>query len=208
MARKTRKQANKAKGIFSIPELRRSFEHVEYFLFKKLKSNEPKSQIVKDVQAEWKKIFLKPLDKSSAEAYVDYVISRQSNRRKTLKKGGALPLSGSSLDHITRAGVYIQPAAIPPNAYGNIVDYVSKGFWNPEIAQQYDPVPGQTHYPTSVPVGMGDNTVQFGHKGGKRRTLRRGGASVPSGVIQDYQDMFYGKRLNMSPDQTQRPPHF
>ncbi len=213
-----RSSKHKSEGIYSIPELRRSFEHVEEFLHKKAHSKEPHANIVKDFQTEWKKVFHKEIDKKSAEAYVDHVLLQAKTHGRTLRhkthkhKGGAAPIAGAPLDYTTRAGLYPSPGQIPPNAYGDILEYVSKGFWNPEPAQQYDPVPGQTHYVTSVPKGMGDNTVNFSAKGGKRqsRKLKKSGgtrlipATVPPSILQDAEDMFYGKQVGPSPDQTQR----
>jgi hypothetical protein len=237
--RRTRKYRNKKteNGIFTIPELRRSFEHIEGFLHRKLKSKASKSEIVKDLQKEWKRVFLRDLDHNSAEAYVEHVMhhshshSHSHKRRGTLKstRGGAAPIAGAPLDYTTRAGIYTQPAAIPPAAYGNILEYVSKGFWNPEQAHQYDPVPGQTRYVTSTPVGMGDNTFMKGGQRGKKdkrggtRKLRRGGglaalidqgitkmvsSTSPPGIIQDMQDMWKGKTVGPSPDFTQVKPNY
>jgi hypothetical protein len=215
MVNKTRKNKHKSKeGIQSIPELRRCFEHIEDYTFKGVKSGIPKEKLLKDFQKEWKKVFHKELDNKSADAYIDHLLKSPQNRRKThKKKGGAQPISGAPLDYTTRAGLYTEPGAIPPNAYGNILEYVSKGFWNPEQSHSYDPVPGQTHYVTSTPQGMGDNTVHF--KGGKRATrkLRKGGmrlipSSVPAGILQDAQDSMLGRELGSSPDQTQRHPYY
>ena len=217
MVQKTRKRKYKNEGAMTIPELRRSFEHIESFIDDKQNSREPKDKIITEFRKEWEKVFNRELDKKSAEAFVEHSVKyKKTSRRKTLKKhrGGAEPLQGAPLDYTTRPGIYIQPAAIPPNAYGNILEYVSKGFWNPEPAQQYDPVPGQTRYPTTVPEGMGDNTVQ---KGGKKlrknetRKLRRGGnrifpASSPPTILQDVQDSWYGRPTGPSSDQVFRQP--
>lgn len=219
MTRKTRKQ--KPKGIFSIPELRRSFEHIEEYVDNKIQSKESKEQIVKDLKREWKKTFLKDLDNKSAYAFVnDQMGSKRS--RKTRKHGGAA-LAGAPLDYTTRAGIYLAPGQIPvdghlplsdgsKSTFGSFVDYVSNGFWNPEPGQSYDPVQGQVRFPTSTPLHMGDNTVHFS-KGGSRknrksgRKTRKGGrfpASVPAGIIQDMQDMWKGKEVGPSPNQVQR----
>lgn len=220
---KTRKHrrtsSRKSEGIYSIPELRRSFEHIEDFLNKKSSLKESRADTVKEFQKEWRKVFHKEIDKKSAEAYVDHYLALEAkaSRRKTHKyRGGQAPIAGAPLDYTTRAGLYPPPGQIPPNAYGDILEYVSKGFWNPEPAQQYDPVPGQTHYVTSTPKGMGDNTVNFSAKGGKRgsRKLRKSGgtrlipASVPASILQDAQDIFLGKEVGLSPDQTQRLPQY
>jgi hypothetical protein len=241
MARKTRKHqsSKKQKGIHSIPELRRSFEHIESYLNEKIALKESKEQLIKDLRKEWSKVFFKDLDKKSAEAFVSDKLSKKHiSRRKTIKHRGGSPLSGSPLDYTTRQGIYLAPESIPTSSgqlplsdgsksnFGNYVQYVDKGFWNPEPGQSYDPVPGQTRFPTSVPVGMGSNEVHFGAKGGSRnksRKIRRGGAigtilsqafnhpisaSSPSSILQDGQDMWYGKQVGSSPDQVQRSPNY
>ena len=247
MVRKTRKHsAKKTTGAYSIPELRRSFEHIEEFVDNKIADHESKEKIIKDVRHEWSKVFLKELDRKSADAFVSERMSRKPLRRRTLRGriyGGAgaqlpntqTPIAGAPNDYTTRAGIYLAPGQIPdkaghlplsdgaPSKFGSFVEYVSKGFWNPEPGHSYDPVPGQTRFPTSVPVGMGSNAVHFAAKGGgKRRTRRRGqhagaagamlqqafthpfSASAPAGVLQDMQDKWYGKSVGPSPDQVQR----
>jgi hypothetical protein len=249
MVRKTRKQysakGKKVKGVYSIPELRRSFEHIEEYVDNKIALKESKEKLVKDLRKEWSRVFLKDLDKKSAEAFVgDRMSKKHSSRHRTLRrKGGAgaqlantaTPIAGSPLDYTTRAGIYLAPGQIPDKAghlplsdgskstFGSFIEYVSKGFGVsiPEPGQSYDPVPGQTRFPTSVPVGMGSNAVHFGAKGGSRkngrRKTRRGGgsllseafqrpipASSPPGVLQDMQDMWNGREVGPSPDQIQR----
>jgi hypothetical protein len=113
-------------------------------------------------------VFFKDLDKKSAESFVSDRLSKKHTRR-TLKGGAAL--AGAPLDYITRQGIYLAPGQIPDinghlplsdgsiSNYGSFVPYVDKGFWNPEPGHSYDPVPGQTRFPTSVPAGMGSNLV-------------------------------------------------
>ncbi len=244
MVRKTRKHASrKAKGIYSIPELRRSFEHIEEYVNHKVASKEPKEQIIKDLRKEWSHTFLRDLDKKSADAFVSERMAKShSGRHRTIRRrGGAgaqlantyTPIAGAPNDYVTRQGIYLAPGQIPDKAghlplsdgsksnFGSYVQYVDRGFWNPEPGRSYDPVPGQTRFPTSTPVGMGDNTVHFGSKGGSRKTrkARRGGgagamlsqafmrpipSSSPPGVLQDVQDIWYGKSVGPSPDQVQR----
>jgi len=238
MPRKTRKHGShkKSKGIYSIPELRRSFEHIESYINGKIAHKESKEKLVKDLRKEWSKVFFKDLDKKSADSFVSDRLSKK-HKRRTLK-GGAAAIAGAPLDYITRQGIYLAPGQIPDirghlplsdgstSSYGSFVPYVDKGFWNPEPGRSYDPVQGQTRFPTSVPAGMGSNLFQ---KGGKRqirqarKTRRRGGgliqnistllsqvgthpasASVPSTIFKDGQDMWYGKSVGSSPDQVQR----
>jgi hypothetical protein len=240
MVRKTRRHFGKNKkgaaGIYSIPELRRSFEHIEEFVDKKIAGKEGKERIAVDLRKEWQKVFMKEIDKKSAEAFVESAIekSHTQRRHRTLKRrGGAAPVLSD-----TRPGLYLAPGQIPDaeghlplssgakSNFGSYVQYVDKGFWNPEPAQSYDPVPGQTAFPMPY-KGTGTNDVHFSAKGGAKRrgrTLRkRGGnlgatlsqafarpvpASVPAGVLQDAQDMWYGKEVGPSPDQVQRSPTY
>ena len=245
MVRKTRKHGShkKSKGIYSIPELRRSFEHIESYVNGKIAHKESKEKLVKDLRKEWSKVFFKDLDKKSAESFVSDRLSKK-HKRRTLR-GGATALAGAPLDYTTRQGVYLAPGQIPTAAghlplsdgsissYGSFVPYVDKGFWNPEPAQSYDPVPGQTRFPTSVPAGMGSNVFQ---KGGKtpireRRQTRKGkgnrnggglirdmgtvlsqvfthpaSPSAPPSIFKDGQDIWYGKSAGPSPDQVQLLP--
>jgi hypothetical protein len=225
MVRKTRKHdSKKLKGVYTIPELRRSFEHIEEFVDKKIHSRESKDDIVKDLRKEWSGVFSKELDKKSAEAFVSSrMTTKHGSRHRTLRRQGGM----APLDYATRQGVYLAPGQIPDKAghlplsdggkstFGSYVQYVDKGFGvaYPEIAQNLDPVPGQTRFPTSVPAGMGSNEVHFTAKGGSRRKsrkTRRGGAmrmipaSAPAGILQDMEDMWYGRPVGPSPDQVQR----
>ena len=231
MVRKTRRNSARKseKGIASIPELRRAFEHVEEVVDRKVKQKVSKEEISKELRKEWYGVFSKTLDKKSADAYVEERMTQKGRRvtrraRSRRSKGGAQAIAGAPLDYMTRQGVYLAPGQIPtaqghlplssgaPSAFGSYVQYVDKGFWNPEPGQSYDPVPGQPPWPV-VPAGMGSNLV----KGGKR-ALRRGGSlqsvlaqmttrpvssSVPPGVLQDAQGGWYGIKQNDSPNRVQ-----
>ena len=245
MVRKTRRHhsSKKTKGVYSIPELRRSFEHIEEYVDQKIALRESKEKLIRDLRKEWSKVFFKELDKKSADAFISERMSKKHHsRHRTLRRrGGAgaqlantyTPIAGAPNDYTTRAGIYLAPGQIPDKAghlplsdgaksnFGSYVQYVSKGFdvSIPERAQPLDQfgIPGQERFPTSTPVGMGDNTVHFASKGGGRRRTRRGGAAAlsqafnrpipsdaPPGVLQDMQDMWHGKQVGPSPDQVQR----
>jgi hypothetical protein len=184
MVRKTRRHGSdkKSKGIYSIPELRRSFEHIESYINEKIAKKESKEKLVKDLRKEWSKVFFKDLDKKSADSFVSDRLNKKQTRR-TIKGGAALagaPLAGAPLDSTLRQGIYLAPGQIPDiaghlplsdgikSSFGSFIPYVDKGFWNPEPGHSYDPVPGQIRFPISVPVGMGSNLF----KGG-RRQLRK-----------------------------------
>ena len=192
MVRKTEKAGKgKKAGVFTIPELRRSFEYIETYVDEKIKKKESKEKIVRDLRKEWSRIFLKPLDKQSADSFVtDRLVKHPRLRHRTVRRsGGAHALAGAPLDYTTRAGMYLAPESIPTSAghlplssggvsnFGSYVQYVDKGFWNPEPGQSYDPVQGQPPWP-HVQAGMGSNEVHFPPttiKGGMRRTKKHGG---------------------------------
>lgn len=205
MVHKTRRHTSskKTKGIHTIPELRRSFEHIEKYIDDKIALRESKESLIRDLRKEWSKVFLKELDKKSADAFVsDRMTKKSSSRRRTLKKrGGAAPLAGAPLDYITRQGIYLAPGQIPDKAghlplsdgsksmFGSFTKYIDSGFnvAVPQPGQRFDPVPGQPAWP-QVPVGMGSNTVHFAAKGGKRRSrkIRRGGGVTGSILSQAF----------------------
>jgi len=221
--RRTRK--NK-KGLYSIPELRRSFEYIEQYVDNKIQSKETNKSIIADLRKEWKRVFSKELNKKSAEALVK---DRSKFKHNTLRKRGGM----APVDYALRPGVYLAPGQIPiaghlptsglvPSDFGNYTEYVDKGFFNPNIAQSYDPLSYQTRFPITVPEGMGSNLFKGGRR--KRRTqkgTRKGGgigsllseafqrpipASSPPAILQDMQSMWNGTTTGPSPDQVQRHP--
>lgn len=200
MSRKTRKnishKKNKNRGVYSIPELRRSFEHIEKFVDDKIHKKESSEKISRDLRKEWEQVFMKELDKKSADAFIGDRMKHAGSRRTTRRQGGGAAIAGAPLDYTTRQGVYLAPESIPdraghlplsggsPSSFGSYISYVDKGFQVsvPEPAQSFDPVKGQTAWP-QVPAGMGSNRVHFSQQGGNRgskRKIRRGG-----GVITD-----------------------
>ena len=228
--RKTRKQQQrqeKAKApsapSMTIPELRHAFEYIEHFV--QMRLSEPMNKLVPQLQEEWKKVFYKELDTKSAHAYIEYVkeCHEGAKRRHTRKRGGATALEGAPIDYTLRAGLYITPG-IDQGSYAMVPKYVASGFWNPEPARSYDPVPGQTHYPTRTPAGFGENTVasEAISGGGKRRGTSkklRGGSAIlsqafmrpiisssPPSFGQDMETMWNGQILGASPQASQ--PNF
>lgn len=224
MARKTRKQSNTKKGIYSIPELRRAFEQVEQVLAEMIHSKETKAVMITRIQQEWRKVFHKTLDKASAGALIAH---QMESRRGTRQKGGAA-IAGAPLDDTMRPGIYLDQGQVPGpdggltktvgGGYGSYVQYVSNGFFHPEIARNLDPVPGQSLFPMPR-VDMGSNLV----KGGKRRTRKsRGGYALidqafmrpipndvpPTSIAFDLQRTLQGVQGGVSPDQTQRLPSY
>jgi len=170
----------------TIPMLRKAFEHIDEFV----KAHISDPDFVDKLKREWERTFYKEISTDEIKEYLqllegDIEEMKLRNSRKK-QSGGSAPI-----DWTTRAGVYIVPGGVNGNSYAQVPKYVESGFWNPEPGRSYDPVPGQTRFPTSVPAGMGSNLVQKGggcgcgsggdtgvlgglFKGGRRRTRGRG----------------------------------
>jgi hypothetical protein len=236
MARKTRKHTKSTKGIYSIPELRRAFEHVEQAMDEMIRRRESKADMISQIRKEWMKVFHKTLDKSSADALITHRM--ESHRAPQSMKGGAAALSGAPVDHVTRPGVYLDQGSIPgPNGgltttvgggYGHYAQYVDHGFRNPEMSHTFDPVSGQSAFPFAPRADTGSNLV----KGGKRVTKTRkhkktrgktsGGAALidqaftrlvpaghpPQSPLYDIQRMMSGAAGGLSPDTTQHSMNY
>ena len=154
----------------TIPQLRKAFEHVETFV--ELHHKQPRKELISLFQEEWKLTFKKEIDAKEAEAYVDHALNeiQHKNPKDRKHSGGAMALTGAPLLSETRPGLYISPG-VNEGSYAQVPAYVDKGFWNPEQGRSYDPVPGQTHYPSATPYGLGTNTVSGG--GSKRNTRKK-----------------------------------
>jgi len=230
MPRKTLKHAMSSKTVQTIPQLRRLFEEVEDFVDAHIAKRLSKDTMVKEFRKMWKRLFMKEIDKKSADAFIDDRMKSKKILRHTRKQkqgGGGAVLQGAPLDYTTRPGVYLESNQIPDKGqipqvsgggFGSYIDYVHSGFWNPQEAQTYDPVPGQSAWPQPY-ASTGSNAVTHNRVkgGGARRKLRGGNAfltqaftrpipsTAPPNPGQDMQTMFYGGETGSSPDQVQRP---
>ena len=194
MVRKTRKHSKSE--VHTIPQLRRLFENIEEFVDSRIQKRESKETLSKELQKEWKRVFMKELDKKHSDSFIEERMKSKKILRHTMKKkggshpiiGGALtPLAGAPLDYSTRQGVYLAPNSIPVNGqlplqkgagYGSYVDYVNSGFRNPEDSSTYDPVLGQQPWPQPY-ASTGSNEVKGGSrlkKSKKSRKVRGGNA--------------------------------
>jgi hypothetical protein len=196
MVRKTRKHSKSE--VHTIPQLRRLFENIEEFVDSRIQKHEAKDKLSKELQKEWKRVFMKELEKKHADAFVEDRMKSKRVLRHTIKKGGAQPLVGGAqplvgapLDYSTRQGIYLAPNSIPVNGqlplsnmqgiqsgiqngggYGSYVDYVNSGFWNPEDSSTYDPIEGQQPWPQPY-ASTGSNEVKGLMKGGKFKKSKK-----------------------------------
>lgn len=160
-----------------IPELRIAFQHFEDFIHKHIGDH----NIVQLAKDEWEKVFKKEISDQEIKQYLHSLEEDMRKHSKKRQHGGMAPI-----DWTTRAGIYIVPGGVNQDSYAQVPKYVESGFWNPEPGRSYDPVPGQTRFPTSTPAGMGSNLVSSEGKqegGGRKRrkTLRGGGCGCSGG---------------------------
>jgi len=158
---KTRKQ----KGVMTIPELRRAFDHMETFTARLMTKGGDANERRKAFQAEWKRIFHRSVDDKAADAYLAFEAKKHKKSSTRKMRGGyaASPLGGAPLDYATRPGL--------PGPYGVFPAYVNSGL------DMYDTINkdsltetcGQDITP-KIAEDMGSNQVQ---KGGKRRSTSR-----------------------------------
>jgi hypothetical protein len=163
MARKTRKHSSKA---LTIPQLRKSFDHIDTWVESHL-SKKALKDLVPAFQAEWKKTFHHDVNAKAAEAYL--AIKHRSGSKKTKKqRGGAAALAGAPLDYMTRQGVY--------GVYGNFPQYVSSGlsFYNQINQDSLTAACGTENITPKLPADMGSNEVQKGGRKKSRKSLKKG----------------------------------
>jgi len=180
--KRTSRKGKSKSHVMTIPQLRKAFEHIETFV--ELHCKTPKPELVKQFKQEWKLTFKKEIDTKEAEAYVEHALEGLKRKKPSQRKhsGGAMALTGAPILADTRPGLYISPG-VNQGSYAQVPAYIDKGFWNPEIGRQYDPVPGQTHYPAATPYGMGSNKVSGGAKTRKRKGKnKQSGGGILEGI--------------------------
>lgn len=216
MARKTRKAprhttARKRQSAMTIPEIRRSFEHVEGMVNDMLlhSSGVTRAEKVSRLQKEWRAVFRRELDKSMAESFLDHraeVTGSKSSRGKTQRQrktshramhhhGGMAPL-----DYAIRPGTYLAPGQPPAangslplsngaaSAYGSFTDYITSGFRIPAESHRSDPVPGQSSFPPQMKGGARSRVprrVQQVHSAPSEKR-QEGGSTIGSWISQAF----------------------
>lgn len=170
---KTRKMK---KGLMTIPQLRKAFDHIERFTDSLLKQTSGADERRKAFQKEWSKVFHRSVDDKSANAYLQFEEKKMKKGKKGTRKqkGGSAPLSGAPLDYSTRPGI--------EGVYGVFPAYVTSGFDFYNDINKEAPVAGCGVENTTpkVPISIGSNEVQKGGKRKTRKSKRQGGGAFPS----------------------------
>ena len=162
MVQKTRKVKS-----LSIPQLRKSFDHIDSWVEAHVAKGKVKD-LVPAFQKEWKKTFHKSVDAKAAEAYLSikaHFKPRMTRKRMQKQRGGTQELTGAPLDYMTRQGVY--------GVYGAFPEYVSSGlrFYNDINQDSLTAQCGKENITPNIPADMGSNAFQKGGK--KTRSNRR-----------------------------------
>jgi hypothetical protein len=173
----------KGKGLMTIPELRKAFDHIQVFAEKLVREKRGDDQVAR-FQREWMKAFGKQVEKRYVVAYLNHIAGAGAGAKQ---KGGAA-LSGAPLDYSLQPGVYLSQGSLPVGGsiqsggsaaaagYGNYLQYVAGGFDVGVPARANQMQCGQVDQTPALRAGLGDNTY-FAKAGGKRRrTLRHGRA--------------------------------
>jgi hypothetical protein len=199
-----RKSGGTADKGMSIPELRTSLEHISSYAEGLVqKGGESIDAMAKTFAAEWKKTFGKTLDFGAAKSYIEHMMSlskgkgkrgKTQTRKRGKQRGGAQDtmLTGAPLDHLTRPGVDLP--------YGNFLEYVKSGFWNPEQAHRLDCGQPTTDLPR---IGMGSNLMRGGGLL-DAAMFRPFVAQNPASVMNDAQSAWKGTSGSPGPESWQQ----
>lgn len=206
---KTRKQK---KGVQTIPQLRKAFDHIEEVA--------KQGVSISEFQSEWKKTFHHPLDDKAALAFLTFhKKSKGQGRGRTKKmKGGSAPLAGAPIDYTTRPGTYETP-------YGSFLDYIGSGFTFYDKINTNSIVPtqcGKENITPQLSATMGSN--QAGGSALQRRKQKGGfpslselataisfrpiTATVPTNPAYDFQSAWKGLPTPASPSPTEGTPPY
>jgi hypothetical protein len=162
------------KGVMTIPQLRKAFDHIERFTGSLLKQTKDAGERRKAFQKEWQKVFHRSVDDKSANAYLEFEEKKSGKKSGSRKQKGGAPLSGAPLDYSTRPGI--------DGIYGVFPAYITSGFDFYNDINKQAPVAGCGVENTTpkVPLSIGSNEVQKGGKRKTRKSKRQGGGAFPS----------------------------
>lgn len=113
---KTKKQKS---STMTIPQLRKSFDHIEEYTADLLRREKDMKKCRKAFQEEWMRVFHRSIDDKAADAYLHFE-SKKSKKAKTRRMKGGSALGGAPLDYSTRPGIY--------GVYGTFPEYIGAGF--------------------------------------------------------------------------------
>lgn len=188
----------------SIPQLRKGLDHITEYTETLVQSGvSGTKQLAKSFSAEWHRVFGKRLDSSTAESYIKHMMGMKGMTGKVGKKGTRKlrgGFSGAPMAALTRPGTDLP--------YGNFLEYVNKGFWNPEPA-----ITGDTGRDQSIALpypGTGSNRISGGgllssiSNGFSSASFRPFQAENPSSPQQDAMSAWKGQGMGPGPESWQQ----
>jgi hypothetical protein len=199
---KTMKKHSKQSGsTLTIPELRSSMEYITSYSENLVRSSSKSvKELAKEFAAEWKKIFGKSLDLKAAEQYIKHMKAMKGSKKTRKQRGGTYSdAAGAPLDYLTRPGVNLP--------YGNFLQYVDKGFWNPEpaILKDCGTQQGVLPYPETGSNKMnGGGLLDALSNTASAFSFRPFIAQNPPSVQQDLQTAWKGQPLGPGPESWQQ----
>ena len=118
--RKTRKARSLKKSVLTIPQLRKSFDHMDKVVegLRKMSKHSFSDAVVK-YREEWSKTFKRDLSPADAAAYLKFRFGLKSNKTRRSKLRGGAILAGAPLDYQLRPGA--------SGVYGNFPSYQQEG---------------------------------------------------------------------------------
>jgi hypothetical protein len=202
---KRSKTAKATKGTtMSIPQLRKGLDHIADYSERLVQSGvSGTKQLAKSFAAEWHRVFGKRMDLATAESYIKHMMGMKgkSGKKGTRKmRGGSASLAGAPMAALTRPGTDLP--------YGNFLEYVNKGFWNPEPA-----IKGDTGRDQSIALpypGTGSNKISGGgllsaiSNGMSAMSFRPFQAENPSSPQQDAMSAWKGQGMGPGPESWQQ----
>lgn len=193
MVKKQSKTRRIKKGVMTIPQLRKAFDHIETFTSSLLQKTADAKQRRVAFQKEWKKTFHRSVDDKAADAYLNFEATK-GKKGKTKKQRGGATLAGAPLDYSTRPGI--------EGVYGSFPAYVSSGlaFYNDINKQAPVAGCGVENTTPKVPISIGSNEVQKGGKRKTRKTKRQGGGGAFPSISE------FAQALSFRPIASSIPP--
>jgi len=202
---KTVRKSKASKGkTMSIPQLRKGLDHIGDYTERLVQSGvSGTKQLAKSFAAEWHRVFGKRMDLATAESYVKHMMGMKGKggKKGTRKmRGGSNALAGAPMASLTRPGTDLP--------YGNFLEYVNKGFWNPEPA-----IKGDTGRDQSIALpyaGTGSNKISGGgllssiSNGLSAISFRPFQAENPSSPQQDAMSAWKGQGMGPGPESWQQ----
>jgi len=202
MPKKTRKASKKR--VSTIPELKRSFDHLDTETRKIIAAPGTQGEKVKRLQKVWMNIFHKSLTKDAAESYLAIKKRSKGTRRATRRQRGGM----APLDYTLRAGI--------DGPHGNFPAYVQSGFGVGYPMPGVKESCGVTDSGPHISASLGSNQVGGAPGTGPGALMNLATAfggygvlpSIPPSAVQDFQSTLRGQPIGPSSDPVTNKPNY